>query len=216
MNITELVIRLPDEIKKIILDKLPIEYLLEKNSIKISYIIDEYINEYINKKILYDMSKSGYIHNTILYKHLTRDTVNNLSLSYARKFMYYTNMHSGGVVKINDYMNKHFNKILFIITFKFTKVGNFYSSSTDDSTFTISNDGWNDETKCSKVYYNTSLFIEYNEESIKSSIYNVLLRQMDNSDTVEDIKSMRIMKISYPEGIKNYNKFTEEVLYNII
>jgi hypothetical protein len=212
----ELFISLPDEIKKIILHKVPIEYYLEKDEINIPNIIDEYILEYIEGNLLSDMSKSGYLNNTILYKKIVRDNVNNLALYYTNKFIYYANTHSGGIVHLNKYIDKEVNVISLNIIFKFTKVGNYYMGSTEGSNFIISNDSWNYENKCSKIYYNTTIFIDYTEDSIKNAIYNVLLRQMDNSDTTEDIKSMKIIKTSYPKGINNYKIFTEQVLYSII
>ena len=51
MNLLELYHLLPDEMKKIILDKLPIEYLVDKTSTKVNDIVDEYITEYIEKNI---------------------------------------------------------------------------------------------------------------------------------------------------------------------
>jgi hypothetical protein len=212
----ELFISLPDEIKKMILHKLPIEYYLEKDEITTTSIINEYITEYIEGNLLSDMSKSGYLNNTILYKKIVRDNVNKLALYYATKFIYYANTHSGGVVHLNKYIDKEVNVISLNIIFKFTKVGNYYSGSTDESNFIISNDGWNYINKCSKIYYNTTIFIDYTEDSIKAAIYNVLIRQMDYSDTTEDIKSMKIIKTTYPKGINNYKIFTEQVLYTII
>jgi hypothetical protein len=212
----ELFIILPDEIKKIILDKLPIQDYLKKDEINIPNIIHEYITEYIEGNLLSDMSKSGYLNNTIKYKKIVRDNVNKLALKYAEKFIYYANTHSGGVVYLNNYIDKEVNVISLNIIFKFTKVGNYYSGSTDESNFIISNDGWNYVNKCSRIYYNTTIFIDYTEDSIKSAIYNVLLRQMDYSDTTEDIKSMKIIKTTYPKGINNYKIFTEQILYNII
>lgn len=214
MKIVELYVSLPYELKKIVLDYAPIEILISKNMIYIPNIIDEYIREYINKKLLYNISKSSYLHNTILYKHLIREKVNILSLYYAQKFMYYCNLY-GGVVKYSEYMTKPFNKISFIILFKYAKKGPYYNSL-EEPIFIISNDALNDENKCKKDYYNTIMFIDYNEDTITSYIYNALIREMHYCDTTKEIESMKIMKTSYTEGIKNNKIFTEEVLYNII
>ncbi len=210
MNITELFSSLPDEIKKIILDKLPIKMLVDKDSTKIINIIDEYIKEYIETKILYNMSKSGYLYNTILYKTLVRYNIDKLSLYYAKKFILY----SKGLVNLNNYLDKNVNIISLKIIFKFTKIGNIYSGSNEDSVFIISNECFGDINKCNTTYYNTTLFIDYEEDYIKSSIYNVLIREMDISDTKKDIKSIQIINTTFPEGIMKYNLYNEEILYD--
>ncbi len=200
---------LPYEIKKIIINYLPF-YKLSTNNIL--PIFNECIIDYINNKLLIDNYINGNLYNNELYRHIIDNKLIDITKSITKKFMEYSN----GIVFLNFNSPAPISTINIIIKFKFTTVGKYFSGSTNDIVFKLSNSNMFYPNICSVIFYGTSTYIDYDENDIQNKLFNILIRNMNLSDTIVDIKSMEIIRTNYPNGFSNYNDYNEKVLIKYI
>lgn len=204
---------LPDEIKLIIISYIPCYKFITKDACNILPIFDKYIKDYINNKLLTDNYCNGRLYNSKLYKKIIETKLKDITLSITKKFM----EHSNGIVWLNFDNPAPIYSINLIIIFTFTKVGNYFSGSIDDVKFQLSNTNYFDYSNiCNITFYGKSTYINYNENDIQNKLYNVLIRNMDLSDTTIDIKKMELIKTIYPNGFINYNQSYDELLIKYI
>jgi hypothetical protein len=206
---------LPIELQEIIINFIPHYYFVNKNDTCIPPLIDEYIMYFIKYELIKNIYTSSHLINYSYYKKIIKNTLEELSLYYTKQFMELCNIHSGGATNITNYNNTSLNVISFNITFKFITVGAYFNGSTEDQLFKLSNSTIYDD-GCSRVYYNTTTYINYTEEEIKNELYKLFIRHMSLSDTMQEIKSMNISKINYPYGIDQHNISNTEILKSFI
>lgn len=211
----DLILELPIELQQIIINYIPHYNFINKYDTYITPLIDEYIIFFIKNELIKNMYTSSYLINCSYYKKLINNTLKELSLYYTKQFMELCTIYSGGAINIKNYNNTSLNVISFNITFKFITVGKYFNSSTEDQLFTIGNSTIYDN-GCSRIYYNTTIYINYTEEDIKNELYRIFLRHMSLSDTMQEIKSMNISKINYPYGINQHNINNIEILKTFI
>ena len=216
MSIINILCEYPNEIQELILSYVPINKLIKKNEInEIHPMIDNIIKNYIKNHLLSDMYQSSFILTMPLYSKMLKDRLFKLAFSYVNDFMKSVSKYSvGNSINMFNHFETPITTISFIITFKFIRVGQYYNGDTSDKTYTLTNLGCMDN-RCAIYYYNKLRDIKYNEAIITFEIYNILLRQMDYSDTTTHIISMKLIKTHYPTGIKEENK-AEELLIKYI
>ena len=105
----------------------------------------------------------------------------------------------GGPVSI---INESAQIISLKIIFKFTTVGKFYNSNTNDIKYSLSSNGIY-ENSCMWTYNDFIYTFDYTEENIHNEIWRILIKNMDLSDTTVDIKSMEMIKTNLLENNSN-------------
>ena len=211
----EFIQELPIELQQMIISFIPHYHFVNKNDTYIPPIIDEYIMFFIKNELIKNLYTSSNLIYCSYYKKIIKNTLEELSLYYTKQFMELSYIHSEGANNINNFNNKSLNVITFNITFKFITVREYFTNSTDDQLFTISNSTLYDN-GCSRVYYNTTTFINYTVEDIKNELYKIFLRHTSLSDTMQEIKSMNISKINYPYGLNQHSINSNEILKTFI
>jgi hypothetical protein len=203
---------LPYEIKIMIIKYLPCYKFITKDTTSILPIFNEYIMDYINKNLLTDNYCNGYLYCNKLYRDIIEKKMFNIISSIVNKFMEYSN----GIIYLDFNNPTPIHTININIIFKFTTVGKYFAGSTDDVVFKLSNSNIGYPDICSVTFFGTSTFINYNENDIQNKLYSVLIRNMDISDTILDIKKMEIIETIYPNGFSNYNDFNDKVLIKYV
>ena len=177
---------IPYEIKLIIINYLPISKLIIDNP---PPIFHEYIMHYINTKLLTDMYISGCLCNSDIYNKIIYNKIDEISSSITKKFIKVVEEIGGP----SNIMDETMPIISLKIIFKFTTIGKYYISSTDDIHYSLSSYSiYNNH--CMWRYNNTVFNFKYTEDNIKNEIVRVLIKNMNYSDTTVDIKSMEIIK----------------------
>jgi len=177
---------LPYDIKLIIIDYMPLNKNIIDNP---PPIFHDYIINYINKKLLTNMYISGLLCTNNIYDNIISDKLEQIASGITKKFM--NAVHKiGGPIQI---ISENMPIISFKITFKFTTVGKYYNSDTNDikyslSSYSIYNNYF------TRLYNDNIMNIEYTESNIQNEIWRILIKNMDYSDTTIDIKSMEIIK----------------------
>ena len=179
-------IYLPYEIKLMIIDYFPLTKQIIDNP---PPIFHDYIINYINTKLLTNMYISGLLCTNDIYYDIISDKLENISSDITNKFMNAVKDIGGPIGIINENMPIISLKIIF----KFTTVGNYYNSDTNDikyslSSYSIYNNYF------TWFYKDTRYNIEYTEENIHNEIVRILIKNMNFSDTTVDIKSMEMIK----------------------
>jgi hypothetical protein len=192
---------LPYEIKLKIIDFIPLTKQIVDNP---PPIFHDYIINYINTKLLKNMYISGILCTNDIYNDIISAKLENISLNITNKFMNAVQEIGGPVGMINENMPIISLKIIF----KFTTVGNYYNSDTNDIKYSLSSYSiYNNY--CTWVYNDTTFNMIYTKESIHNEIWRILIKNMNYSDTTIDIKSMEMVKTDLWD---NYN----DVLFKFI
>ena len=177
---------IPYEIKLIIINYLPIYKLIIDNPPPIFHDI---IMHYINTKILTDMYISGILCKNDIYCDIINNKVGEISSNITKKFMRAVEEIDGP----SSIINENIPIISLKIIFKFTTVGKFYISNTDDIKYSLSSYSIYNNYFTWR-YNDYTCTLEYTEENIQNEIFRILIKNMNYSDTTVDIKSMEMIK----------------------
>ncbi len=184
-------INLPDEIKLIIIGYLPITKLVSDNPLP---IFDEYIINYINNRVLTNMYYTGFLYRRSIYSDMVYDKIKEIADMIGEQFIKETNMIGGPINILNQELNQELNTIIsLVIIFKFSTVGKRYNGSRDDINYCLTNSSLANNS-CSWCYDGTMSCFEYTDKNIKTEIFRILIKNIDYSDTIVDIKCMELIK----------------------
>lgn len=200
---------LPKEIKEVILSFIPIDILIKVDK----SICDYFIKKYIKNNLLSNMYQSGFILTLPNYSEIFETKLKQLSLSYAQSFINYVDKYSvGKAINMFDYFDSPITIVSFEIIYKFIKVGPLYKGKITNHRFLLTNAGLMNNS-CASYYFDKLASIKYDELSLSNHIYNLFLMEMNYSDTVTHMISMKITKTFYPTGINSNYKEDTLIVY---
>ncbi len=203
---------LPEHLINQIIDKIPIYTIVNKHTSSVPTIIDSYVNEYIDTKLLTNFDKCFYLLEHPLYSSIINAKLFSISQNVAQQFI----KLSGNSININDYSTNPIKLIKFDILFKYAP---FLENEMDsDNRLTITNFNTMGNNKCN-IYFCGNLYsINFDENSISNEIMMVLLKHIitHNNSIYSNfnISSMKIIKSYYPNGLSNNS--IDETLINYL
>ena len=146
---------LPLHLINIIMDNIPINQLIKQNAVPVkSGLVESYVDEYINKKLLTDLYKSGYLKSHKLYEDKINNKLFSISNNITRTFIDASNNISGGCIDINTCLSTPITIVKFEIVFKLVGIGKYFKCPTNDYKLTIMNYNTNGNNNC-HVFYNS-------------------------------------------------------------
>jgi hypothetical protein len=204
---------LPEHLINQIIDKIPIHVLVKKYALSVPTMIDSYVNEYINIKLLTDLEKSHYLFETPLYKGTITNKIISISQKLAQQFI----KISGNSINISDYLTNPITLIKLEILIEYTL---FLKQQTSNNyKLTITNFNTNGNNNCHSDNNGNICSINFNQKSIINEIMIALFKHINinNNDLTYpnfNISSMKIIKSYYPNGLNDNS--IDETLINFL